>query len=153
VYAALGWKSWGDWLGTGRVANTKRNFAPFLVALKYARSLNLKTNLEWNAHCKAGQKPANIPAYPDGTYRDKGWQDWGHWLGTGAVAPSKRNFMHFRQARAHVRKLGLKNEKEWRIYSKSIQKPKNIPSTPDRFYKDKGWSGWADWLRGGGKVR
>ena len=28
------WKSWGDWLGTGRIATQKRKYRPFQEALK-----------------------------------------------------------------------------------------------------------------------
>jgi hypothetical protein len=41
--------------------------------------------------------------------------------------------------------LGLKNQKAWHEYSRSEQKPNNIPTNPQRTYKAK-WQGWGDWL-------
>ena len=44
-----------------------------------------------------------------------------------------------------MRKLKLNNRKEFREYSKSGKRPYDIPSAPDRLYKDK-WKGWTDFL-------
>ena len=62
----------------------------------------------------------------------------------------------FNNARRFVRKLGLKNNKEWRLYVrgefKSLgAKPRDIPSNPNFVYEDKGWQGYGDWL-GNGNV-
>jgi hypothetical protein len=40
----------------------------------------------------------------------------------------------------------FKNQKEWRDYCKSGQKPEDIPSNPDKTYKQEGWKGFGDWL-------
>ncbi len=36
IYANVGWSSWGDWLGTKRVANQRRKFRHFTKAREYA---------------------------------------------------------------------------------------------------------------------
>jgi hypothetical protein len=54
--------------------------------------------------------------------------------------------LSFIQARAYVRSLKLKSISEWRKYCKSGRKPRNIPSTPDKKYKDQGWISFGDWL-------
>ena len=56
-----------------------------------------------------------------------------------------RNFLPYEEARAFVNKLGLKNAKEWREYSKT-NRPSFIPSKPETKYKGKGWIDFADWL-------
>src|SRR6266566_7382467 len=61
------------------------------------------------------------PASPEYVYRDQGWLGMGDWLGTGR--PSRDQYRPFRNARAFVRRLGLKSEPEWREYSKSGKKP------------------------------
>ena len=58
----------------------------------------------------------------------------------------KRVFLPFQKARAIVLKLGLKSVKEWKEWSKSGERPTNIPSHPDRVYRDKGWVSWPHWL-------
>ncbi len=55
-------------------------------------------------------------------------------------------FLPFVQARVHVRSLKLKSISEWRKYCKSGRKPTNIPSNPDKKYKDQGWISFGDWL-------
>ena len=55
-------------------------------------------------------------------------------------------FLPFQKARAIVLKLGLKSQKEWREWSKSGERPTNIPSSPHQVYRDKGWVNTADWL-------
>ena len=45
----------------------------------------------------------------------------------------------------------LKNEKEWIKFTRSKDFPIDIPTKPDRKYKNKGWKGIGDWL-GTGRV-
>ena len=51
----------------------------------------------------------------------------------------------FEEAREYVRKLGLKNKREWVAYSRSGKRPDFIPSTPNSTYKD-AWKGYPDWM-------
>ena len=44
-----------------------------------------------------------------------------------------------------MKKLGIKNSLEWKAYSKSGIRPKNIPGRIDMTFKDQ-WKGWADFL-------
>jgi superfamily II DNA or RNA helicase len=152
VYADIGWTGWGDWLGTGTVAPPLRQYRPFKKARAFARKLHLKSGEEWRDYCKSGKKPADIPANPDQKYAEKGWTAWGDWLGTGTVAPPLRQHRPFNKARAFVRELGLKTQAEWFEYCRSGKKPADIPVTPGRIYRAKGWAGISDWL-GTGKVR
>ena len=71
-----GWQGWGHWLGTGNVA-TKRPLLPFREALAVAHGLKLSSVDEWEAWRKSGARPANMPARPGATFKDKGWQGWG----------------------------------------------------------------------------
>ena len=63
----------------------------------------------------------------------------------------EKRWRNFRTARAFVRKLGLKNDAEWRLYCKGElpglnPKPLDIPVTPERVYKDDGYIDLGDWL-------
>jgi hypothetical protein len=51
----------------------------------------------------------------------------------------------FEESKRFVRKLGLKNQNQWREYSKSTDKPLDIPADPSAVYK-KDWKGMGDWL-------
>jgi hypothetical protein len=81
------WKSWGDWLGTGTLAPSKRKYKSFKPARKFAQNLGLKNSVEWVRYAKGdfpdkGIKPDDIPANPRDVYLKKGWQGMGDWLGT-----------------------------------------------------------------------
>ena len=82
-----------------------------------------------------GKLPDDIPAYPNGTYKDKGWNGMGDWLGTGTIASYNIQFRTFSVAKKFIHTLKLQNEKQWRDYCKSGNKPDNIPTTPARHYK------------------
>jgi superfamily II DNA or RNA helicase len=156
TYANQGWKGYGDWLGTGRIANFNKVYMPFEEARAFARSLKLNTQNEWIKFSKGhfpdkGSLPDDIPANPAQTYRNKGWKGFGNWLGTGRIASQQFVYRPFEQARSFVHSLKLKNGKEWRIYSKGripekVALPVDIPANPNQTYRDKGWKGMGDWL-------
>jgi superfamily II DNA or RNA helicase len=156
VYKHSGWKSYGDWLGTNRIADRLKTYRPFLEARTFARSLNLKTVSEWREFTKGKipimvELPEDIPAAPNKTYAQKGWQGWGDWLGTARISTRFRVYRPFIDARAFARSLKLKSYKEWRAFctGKLPQKgrlPEDIPAAPDNTYVDKGWLGYEDWL-------
>jgi len=161
TYANEGWKSLGDWLGTGIIAPRLRSYRDFSSARAFAQSLELKSTSDWNAFChgklrEKGNLPPDIPARPNQTYISSGWKGIGDWLGTGAVASRDRNFRSFYQARRFVRGLKLKSETEWRSYRKGVfpekvPLPSDIPADPAIAYSGKGWISMGDWL-GSGRV-
>ncbi|NMJ86928.1 MAG: hypothetical protein EX285_03695 [Thaumarchaeota archaeon] len=64
----------------------------------------------------------------------------------GKIPWNKKAWRPFKEARKIVCSLQLKNMREWRQYRKSNKKPDDIPSHPEKIYKNNGWKGWADWL-------
>jgi Phage-integrase repeat unit len=107
-------------------------------------NLGIKTGRRWNEYCKSGKKPQDIPSGPDDIYK-KYWQGWGDWLGTGYVASYKRRYRSFEDAKQFVKSLGLRSERQWKAYSRSIEKPDDIPNSPAHVYKTE-WKGIGDWL-------
>ena len=146
TYKHDGWQGYGHWLGTGNVKCNRTQFLPFKKALLYARSLKLKTARAWMAWRMTGARPANIPSAPHRVYKHDGWQGWGHWLGTGNVAPKDQQFLPFEKALLYARSLKLKSHTEWEAWRKSDVRPDNVPSTPHRTYKHDGWQGYGHWL-------
>ena len=148
VYKDGGWQGWGHWLGTGNTKPGTQLFLPFGEALAGARSLNLASLTEWQAWCKEGRRPPNVPSNPNAIYKDGGWQGWGHWLGTSTRSSKakKYQFLPFDEALALARSLGLASSKEWKVWCKGGTCPPNVPSNPQRTYKDGGWQGWGHWL-------
>jgi superfamily II DNA or RNA helicase len=81
MYSQTGWAGWGDWLGTGRIADQFRKFRHFQDARAFVHQLNLKSQNEWRSYCRSKKKPTDIPAWPPDTYSDLGWAGWADWLG------------------------------------------------------------------------
>jgi len=146
VYKNKGWKSMGDFFGTGIVATFNMKYRDFKNAREFVHSLNLQSSKEWNNFCKSGNKPEDIPAGPGNVYKNKGWKSMGDWLGTGIVATYYVKYLDFKNAREFARSLKLQSEKEWREYYSTHELPKGIPRNPSRTYKDKGWKSMGDWL-------
>lgn len=143
--------SWGDWLGTGYVNNAYRKFCPFGEARTFVRSLGLKTQDEWQAWCRSGDRPNEIPSLPHRTYGED-WKGWPDWLGTEPKRfPKCKSLRPFKKARAYVRSLGLKNYTEWVAWCKSGRRPPDITTVPHRVYRD--WANWNDWIGAGRKPR
>ena len=143
VYAQYGWSHWGDWLGTGYVAPSQRQYRSFKKARAFVCGLGLKSEHEWLDYCKSGKKPTDIPAKPSRTYAEDGWSGYGDWLGSGRFRGTGRPF---NKARAFARSLGLKSGTEWTEYCKSGKKPADIPAAPNYVYASHGWAGMGDWL-------
>lgn len=61
-------------------------------------------------------------------------------------------FLPFPEARRYARNLGLEGTAQWKIWAKTQDRPKNIPSNPYSVYENRGWDGWGDWL-GTGRRR
>ena len=152
TYKHDGWQGYGHWLGTGNLVGGKLAFLPFKKALLYARTLQLKGVKEWEHWTKTGVRPANIPSNPLRIYKHDGWQGYGHWLGTGAVAPQDKQFLPFKKALLIARCLKLKNTSEWRVWCKNDARDANMPSNPHATYKHDGWQGYGHWLGTGNLV-
>ena len=121
----------------------KKEFRSFTSARKFIQKLNLNGWNDWLEYCRSGNRPDDIPASPNKTYKNKGWVSYGDFLGTGRIAPQLRKFLPFSETRTFVRKLELKNQSQWNEYRRSGNKPDNIPSDPQSTYKNKGWiSSW-----------
>lgn len=83
--------TWKDFLGKASSHNTfpsMTNYKKFEDAKIFAQGLKLKNFNEWLDWCKTGQRPLDIPARPDITYRSRGieWCGWKDFLGNEIVA-------------------------------------------------------------------
>jgi hypothetical protein len=74
------WKGMSDWLGTGYIIPAKRTFRLFNEARADIHTLHLDDTDKWFEYCNSGNKPGDIPSYPDAVYEDE-WIDWPNWLG------------------------------------------------------------------------
>lgn len=88
----------------------------------FVHTLELKNRADWEEYYKNGGKPHDIPTNPNVIYKEKGWKDWGDWLGTGYIANQKRVYWSFNEAKAYAHNLNLKNGEEWQEFCKSGKK-------------------------------
>ena len=147
----LGWQGWGHWLGTGNISGgQQRDFLPLNKARVRTHSLKLNSEREWNMWRKTGARPANVPSDPHAVCQHSGWQDWGHWLGTGKTHGGNRSTVQrlpFAKALLYARFLNLKDRKAWGLWRKSSARPTNIPHTPARHAGTRGGkvgnTGWV----------
>ncbi len=128
---------------------------PFRQACEIVWDYEFEYRQEWELFIKGYLKnktplQENIPHNPKRIYKYLGWTDWENWL----VHPSKRiTYSNFFKARAFVRCLRLKNEKQYFDYissNKNIHKKHKIllPKNPQYEYMNRGnnWISWKDWL-------
>ena len=128
-----------------------KKFRDFESAREFASKLGLKSVREWEKICKSGNKPDDIPAIPSRNYKNKGWKDWGNFLGTDNIYPQDKEFRSFNEVREFAQSLGLKSKTGWDKYCKSGNKPDDVPSSPANNYK-KDFKGWGDFL-GTGNIK
>ncbi|PZS09879.1 MAG: hypothetical protein DLM70_01105 [Chloroflexi bacterium] len=145
------WHGLDDWLGTGRVSPADRVHRPFAEAQAFARSLGLKSRQEWTTWSRSGERPKDIPSYPNEAYAGEGWKGMNEWLGTGRRAPGDQLDRPFPQARAFARALGLDTKDQWFEWARTAERTVDIPKDPARAYRQQGWKTWGDWL-GTGRV-
>lgn len=79
TYKGLGWKSWKDYIGVGRKPRTEP-WIPYDLARRMVVILgfNDKEYKSWtkNSGC------LGLPCNPERVYKNKGWKNWTHYLGT-----------------------------------------------------------------------
>lgn len=81
-YKKRGWISWGDFLGTDKIANQNKKFISYENAKKWLKNNNLifKSRKEWFNFCKSNKRPNFIPSNPDKTYKNNGWINYNCFL-------------------------------------------------------------------------
>ena len=59
----------------------------------------------------------------------------------------------YQLAREYARALRLRTQKSWRLFVRNGGKRADVPSTPDRTYRQRGWIDWDDFLGTGNRMR
>lgn len=144
TYINRGWVSWGDFLGTNRVSDNEKSksYIKYDEAKKFIKSLNIKDRSSWNCFTKSNKFPSNIPKKPDRFYKNKGWVSWYDFFGT-----KKIEYPDYNKALKIANSLKIKSSSEWRKLAKlNGGKLNNLPYSPEKVYKNKGWISWYEWL-------
>ena len=138
------WEGWGAFLGTGNVNFNKKPFMPYEEAKIFIQAFQLKNQIAFREWSKSGKQPADFPATPHRTYKDK-WENWGAFLGTGNVSSNKKPFMAYEEAKTFIQAFQLKNQSAFKEWSRLGKRPADFPGMPEKTYKDK-WEGWGVFL-------
>ena len=134
------WKGWVDFLG-----NDFEYFS-YEKSKKIVQSFKLPNTRAWRDFCK-NKKIKEIPFQPNKTYRNKGWKDWGEFLGTGRTY--NKEFKSFDDAKKIIKKFKIPGRVFYVRFLRE-KKIKGLPYKPHKTYKNK-WKDWSDYL--GVKVR
>jgi hypothetical protein len=134
-------------------SNRASRFQDFESARAFVHSLQLESSTQWQAYLDGKRpekpdRPKDIPRSPRNVYRAQ-WKGWGDWIGRPEnIAPFRRQFRPFEEARTFARTLGLRTGDDWQNWSVVPgNRPFDIPSRPESTYAKEGWIDWMDSLR------
>jgi superfamily II DNA or RNA helicase len=134
------WRGMGDFLGTGNVAPTDREFLTFDEAKKIVRDFNIKNQRELKEFIKSINCPAGFPSNPNSTYK-KQWKGLGDFLGTNTISPQDMVFYSYEEAKRYVIKNKIRNKEE---YYELKRKNPLLPANPRLKFKE--FKNWFDFL-------
>lgn len=127
-YRGNGWIDWYNFLGVN-----KKNYPKYKAAKTIVQDNNVKSIEQY----KSCYKKLGLPLHPQRHYKDKGWVNWIDFFGKKVIT-----YPSYIEAQEKVKKNDIKSSVEY----KSSHKKLGLPLHPQRFYLDKGWVDWYDFL-------
>ena len=123
-YENIGWLDWYKFLNT-----TAPNIYPtYIEATEASQLLGINTYTEYKKRYK---EDSRLPQSPSRVYQNIGWIDFYHFLKANKII-----YYSYNEAKVVVLRLKITSDNEYRLrHKEDIQ----LPSTPDRTYRDKGW--------------
>ena len=112
-------------------------------------NLKCDSKQKWENLAKNKMLPSFIPKSPREKYKNNGWLGWGDFLGTGKIQDNSiiNNYVSYEEAKKIIKTtFTIKTLIEWKKIVKQNLIPKEIPNRPERFYKNRGWNSWGDFL-------
>jgi len=122
-YKGNGWTKWDKFIIT--------HYLTYEEAKDVAQKLKIRTRIDYIRN-KQYKGDLLLPSNPEKTYKNKGWIDWYHFLGTNAPGIYKT----YLEAQIAVQRLNIHSMTEYKI-----RRSENhcLPSSPSECYKKKGW--------------
>jgi hypothetical protein len=112
-------------------------------------NLGLTSKRKWVLYVKNNKLPDFISPYPYNVYKNRGWVSWGDFLGTGNKWDNDVDYIDYLEAKEVLKPLKIKNSTLYREMFKGCNIPYGIPLKPNRYYKNRGWVSWGDFLGSG----
>jgi hypothetical protein len=131
--------SWGDFLGTNRIADQNRIYLSYTEAKKYLKKYfpEIKNSIDY--------KKCNLTEFlhkkPNIKYKNE-WKGWGEYLSNPNAV--RRNVVSYDEFIVWINKNfpNKKSKEEFKKLVKENKIPHFIPKKPEGVYKSAGWSGW-----------
>ena len=143
VYAKQ-WISWGNFLGSGNIANHLKKFLNYNKAKVIISRLGLKSQTHFRNKVKTNTLPDFIPKAPMHVYKND-WEGWNVFL--GKKNKFNYNFLSYVECKKAIIKYNFREGKDFYEYIRKNKLPHNIPRGPYQYYsRTKEWKGWADFL-------
>lgn len=133
------WKSWYIFLNKEK--------SKLYLSYEEIRELNLNNNLLNFSQYEKYRKKNKIDNIPHGNYVEKYYLNKG-WVSASDFFNSEyKNFLRMDDVPIYEEaKLWCLQNKIKKAYDYFNNRPNNFPSSPERFYKNKGWVNWYDFL-------
>ena len=129
----------------------KSNYRSYEESKRYVANFKIKHSVDWfNNFCKH-HKPIDIPWNPQNIYKFSGWVSWKDFLGKNFDSRFDRDYYDYETASKKIRKIKLKNVKEYLGYIKQKKLLNKFHIIPSNVYKNKGWVDYSNYL--GSKKR
>lgn len=112
-------------------------------------NLKCSSKEEWHSLSRDKKLPSFIPKNPYEKYKSKDWKGWGDLLGTNRIKDNTItiNYVSYENAKKIIKaNLNVSSGNLWKKLAKDNKIPKEIPNRPERYYKNKGWISWGDFL-------
>lgn len=136
VYKEKGWRGVGDWIGTDRIASQNIKYLSYSDAQKFMFDNNIKTEKQWRVFRKKNNIE-NIPYKIERTYSDD-WISAQHFFSTTQFT--------YNEAKNFIKPFNIQSSRDFFKFCKSKHYVINLNKSPHRFYKNKGWEGWKEFL-------
>ena len=121
LYKNYGWKEWAHFLGLND-EGLKFEYEKLKI---YVQELNLNTNAEYEELVESDDK---LIQDPDNKYK-KFWKDWYNFLGID----TDNYIQNLEDWKKRCKILGIKS---WNDYKKMCEKNKELPTMPNKFYRN-----------------
>ena len=148
VYRDQGWKGWRDFFGLEERSRPTFKEAQelFKAAGVYGEKLRRKNLSKLYSAFRKDHPDFNLHSNPNQFYKGKGWKGYKDFFGLSWPTLEEAQEL-FKDAGVYGEKL--KGQKDLPKLYKTIRKEHpdfNLPSHPDRVYRDQGWKGWRDFF-------
>jgi hypothetical protein len=133
----------------GKGGSSKKYNIKYNEMKEIIQNYNIKSKTDFLKFTKSETFPKNLPKHPNSYFKDN-WISWGDFLGTNRIQDNKliEKYISYEEAKLYIKNMNINSIREWRLNINSI--PEFIPNRPERFYKNRGWISWIDFL---GKKR